>query len=754
MTTVTFKNGNTYKGDLNRYDKPHGYGILNYKDEVIYEGNFVNNRFEGKGKMKWIKDNQEYTGTFKNNLKHGNGTMYYSNGTVYDGEWKNDNIYGKGIMKYEDETQYEGIWKDKFTGKGIIYYTDGTIYEGEWSGELREPNGEGKMTYTSMNATYEGSWKNALKHGYGIVYLGDEKTFEGEWVDDKKNGRGTTIYDNGDIYDGEWKNDNIYGKGTFTSNTGNTIYKGIWKNEHDGQGTIQYTSNFMGQKQIDLYEGTWKKLVKDGKGKMTYRNNQIYVGGWKDNQYYGLGRMYYPKIGVYDGHWENNKRHGNGQFTYINKNIIFYGKWKKDKKYYGNLKLLLEPIKTRSEDTHYGVLKLRSPGIKVVDKYIYPSVSLKCKWNMESLKIDTIRSVTYDPPFLRGNISINIRDLFDFISSSTNYLKLDFYTLCGYTQSKEEYETFIDKMKTYKGTVRLLALCHGELLVEQHIPCPVARISSVENGLCAFTKLPNIIQSIDTSLEPIKTDGTFKYKQGDYVKTIEDEMEYMLVDICLEQHFRKDHPFTEFLKSRKTAKCNVKTLPTRRFTTRRKEKEEQEDADDSDSDSSRTSGRTRSTTRGRTSRRTRSTTSRRTSGRTSRGIRRTSSRNSSRTSSRTSGRLSFVTNDSDADDEQDETLEWKYASSKDISKRNSENEKMFNKNFLIKGLDFNVLFLIDEEGNYINLFRKHSDVIQLFDILHLIRNCAQCIFIDFSCSYSNLDKEQLQKYGGFKKKLK
>lgn len=79
---------------------------------------------------------------------------------------------------------------------------------------------------------------------------------------------------------------------------------------------------------------------------------------------------------------------------------------------------------------------------------------------------------------------------------------------------------------------------------------------------------------------------------------------------------------------------------------------------------------------------------------------------------------------------------------------------MFNKNFLIKGLDFNVLFLIDEEGNYINLFRKHSDVIQLFDILHLIRNCAQCIFIDFSCSYSNLDKEQLQKYGGFKKKLK
>ena len=60
--SVTFKNGNKYKGDLNRY------WILNYKDEVIYEGNFVNNLFHGKGTLKWIKDNQEYTGTFKNNL--------------------------------------------------------------------------------------------------------------------------------------------------------------------------------------------------------------------------------------------------------------------------------------------------------------------------------------------------------------------------------------------------------------------------------------------------------------------------------------------------------------------------------------------------------------------------------------------------------------------------------------------------------------------------------------------------------------
>ena len=66
--STTFKNGN-YKGYLNRYGKPHGYGVLNYRDEIIYEGNFVNNMFEGKGTIKWIKDNQEGDGKlFKDNL--------------------------------------------------------------------------------------------------------------------------------------------------------------------------------------------------------------------------------------------------------------------------------------------------------------------------------------------------------------------------------------------------------------------------------------------------------------------------------------------------------------------------------------------------------------------------------------------------------------------------------------------------------------------------------------------------------------
>ena len=678
MSTITLKNGNIYKGNLNRYGKPHGYGILNYKNEVIYQGHIVNNRFEGKGTMKWIKDKQTYSGEWKNNVRHGTGKMYYSNGTIYSGEWKNDSIHGEGIMEYKDGRQYEGVWTDKFTGKGIIYYPNNIVYEGIWSGEYRDPNGTGKMTYEKTNAEYEGNWKNGLKHGHGVESYDGEISYKGEWFENKKNGMGIYIFENGDIYEGEMKNDNIHGKGTLTLDNRNVIYKGIWKNETDGEGLIQYINKH------ETYEGTWKNLQKDGKGKMTYTNKDIYIGTWKKDYMQGLGRMYYAD-GIYDGHWEKNQRHGNGQFIYKNKNIIFYGKWKNDNKYYGNLKLLLQPIKG-ARDTHYGMLKLRSPYIQMYDTYTYPSVTLKCSWNIDTWYIDTLRSVKYDPPMLKDHININIHDLFDFIDSSTIYYKLDFYKLCGYIQPKDVYDKFIEKMKKYKGTVRLLAICHSMLLYEQHIPCPVTRVSAVENGICTYTKLPKIIQSIDTSLQPIKIDGSFKHIHGDYIKTIEDEMETMLEELCKNPTMSYTYSVA-FFKSRKMAKCKVKTVFTRKFTVKIK---------DYESDSS------------------------------------------------------YSSDSSNDSDEGDDALEWTYASSKDKSKKHVENEKMFNKKFGMKGKDFNVLLLIDEEGKYINLFRNQTNIIELFDILHLVKNCAECIFVDFSCSYSNFDKKRLQKYGGTK----
>ena len=60
----------------------HGKGTLYYKNGSIkYEGDFVNNEFEGNGKYIWENGNY-YIGQEKNGLGHGKGTYYYKNGSI------------------------------------------------------------------------------------------------------------------------------------------------------------------------------------------------------------------------------------------------------------------------------------------------------------------------------------------------------------------------------------------------------------------------------------------------------------------------------------------------------------------------------------------------------------------------------------------------------------------------------------------------------------------------------------------------
>ena len=74
---------------------PNGKGIKYYKNgNILYEGNFINGKFEGNGKV--IFDNGlYYIGQFKNGLRNGKGTLYYSNGNIKkEGIWINDEFVG------------------------------------------------------------------------------------------------------------------------------------------------------------------------------------------------------------------------------------------------------------------------------------------------------------------------------------------------------------------------------------------------------------------------------------------------------------------------------------------------------------------------------------------------------------------------------------------------------------------------------------------------------------------------------------
>jgi hypothetical protein len=55
----------------------NGTGIFRWPDGRIYEGEFVNDLKQGKGRIMWPDGNK-----------------------VYDGEWNNDHPHGIGVMIY------------------------------------------------------------------------------------------------------------------------------------------------------------------------------------------------------------------------------------------------------------------------------------------------------------------------------------------------------------------------------------------------------------------------------------------------------------------------------------------------------------------------------------------------------------------------------------------------------------------------------------------------------------------------------
>ena len=65
------------------------------------------------------------------------------------------------------------------------------------------------------NSSYDGSWKDGKKHGYGVLNLSNEDKYVGEFNEDKIEGKGTYTWSTGQKYEGQWKNNKFDGKGKF-----------------------------------------------------------------------------------------------------------------------------------------------------------------------------------------------------------------------------------------------------------------------------------------------------------------------------------------------------------------------------------------------------------------------------------------------------------------------------------------------------------------------------------------------------------
>ena len=110
------KKTNKYIGEFKNMKK-WGKGKL-ISDKIIYEGDFINNKKEGKGRIKFLESNVIYEGTFINDNIEGYGIFKYTNGNIYEGEVKNWKMNGNGAYKYRNGK----ILKGRFVDNKIVNY--------------------------------------------------------------------------------------------------------------------------------------------------------------------------------------------------------------------------------------------------------------------------------------------------------------------------------------------------------------------------------------------------------------------------------------------------------------------------------------------------------------------------------------------------------------------------------------------------------------------------------------------------------
>jgi len=197
---VLQRKGDFYEGRLTRDLKYTGKGKLYFRNGDYYEGDFVEGKREGRGKL----------------------TLRGSSGSQYTGQFKEDQAWGEGLFldahgNSFQTTPTKGFFYNRMLhGHGKAKFCNDDVYVGEFKDG--SPSGEGEMSYQNIESMvvegmvgdegkYVGSWKMGRKEGFGVMTWGSDKA----------------------EYRGIWKQDlRVHGKMTLSDTL---IYKGPFVNE-------------------------------------------------------------------------------------------------------------------------------------------------------------------------------------------------------------------------------------------------------------------------------------------------------------------------------------------------------------------------------------------------------------------------------------------------------------------------------------------------------------------------------------------
>ena len=336
-----------------------------------YIGQWEKGMKSGKGKL-LIHNKIVYDGEFLNNQFNGKGIFFDESENTYKGFWKNGKLCGEGEFISRTEGKYEGEFQDNyFHGKGTKIDKLGNRFEGYWL--MGKKNGLFKFFHTSeiiIEATYEndlivGQKTVIFPNPNPIIYKGDiGKNTENEIIDlfvngDSQqykikenpliNGNNEIFFANGDKLQGQFLN-GLFKAGNARINiliqnnkSGKMIrqyievennkifafscrYEGYISNgQLNGEGSLTYLDfgkvldEFKDHpKIIDIkeafdihsnFKASWERnqMSKSDKFLILMKDKTIYLGGIVNNKFQGEGRSFYPNGDYFEGIFKNDK---------------------------------------------------------------------------------------------------------------------------------------------------------------------------------------------------------------------------------------------------------------------------------------------------------------------------------------------------------------------------------------------------------------------------------------------------------------
>lgn len=373
-----FTNSYIYNGSI-KDGKMNGEGLLVFLNDLVYksyEGSFIDNNFNGYGKLKYI-DGNIFIGNFKDNKKHGSGKIYNSNGDIIiDNIWENDIINGKiiytenyynsnklkikGIINNgikigtwiyykENETidyiEYYDIETDKelllskleidndeyIKQQKIIVNTNEDLINDKFEYILEKININNIDYYQKFSIPVNKQNNNLYlniknKSRYSVIKIYNNKEYDIiKYIFDRK----IFISYNNEM---DILTKYIYIKSIVSFNKSLLLYHGELNslNEPHGNG-FMYENNIlkfsgyfekgtikkgllMNNNNDILYDGTFKFNIPDGEGIMYVDGNKVYEGMITNNKKNGEGISYWSNGQInWQGGWLNNQKHGKGR---------------------------------------------------------------------------------------------------------------------------------------------------------------------------------------------------------------------------------------------------------------------------------------------------------------------------------------------------------------------------------------------------------------------------------------------------------